>query len=707
MSAPTLADWQRVRPDLHRVGAEHHGSCPSCGGQDRFRVLDSGAAFCRQCTPTGDADGAGIKRLQTDAGLNGASANGAAAVPVRRLPLGGATKRTKHIIRDTAGKAVAVHVRIETLLGKNMPWCLPNGTGGLAGMKLPDLPLYRSEDVPRAAERAALVLVEGEKAADALRAAEPTLLVLGTVTGDQTIPAPEVLQTVVDTGLPIYLWPDADDGGATHMQRIGQVLHGAGAAPLVIAWNEAPPKGDAADWARFAAQDRVSWSTLATAAAPWSASTAPAPATATATEPKEKKTPPAGAYHAARAMEPDLSGRTMFVAGAWYWRSSDTALWQPDTSRVTLGKVQAHPERERCQRGLRSPAIMGELEGMLSVDGDLLDADLWTAGLPDGRVLNLRDGTARPAAPDDLITMKLGTVPDASGPPAVWLRFLGEALQYANDIDGCCRYLRWWIRSALTGDNSAHRMIFLHGQSGTGKNTLADLVKYLAGTYGRGIHPRHVVSKRGDHLQWLARLAGKRFALIGDMPAGGAWSSDLHDLVAGGTITANHMRQNSFDYLSRVHVMATGNDAPTGQAGIWRRLVQFELRHKPTPANKDTDLPAKLRAEAGRILAWALDGDTAEPTMPAELAGAAEAVRDEQNPVAAWIRESWRPDPLRRTPSAEMYAAYLRRFADVPDRDQVSETAFAKLLTAEFGPKVTPRPVIDGRKVSVRKCAEQ
>ena len=45
---------------------------------------------------------------------------------------------------------------------------------------------------------------EGEKACDALRAVEPTLLVLGTVTGAQRIPAPEVLQTVVEPALPIY-----------------------------------------------------------------------------------------------------------------------------------------------------------------------------------------------------------------------------------------------------------------------------------------------------------------------------------------------------------------------------------------------------------------------------------------------------------------------------------------------------------------------
>ena len=152
MSArPTLADWLRVRPDLRRVGGEHHGACPSCGGRDRFRVLDTGAAFCRQCAPAGDADGEAIKRLQHAAGLNGA------APVIRRLPLGADKLTAEHKIRDTAGKLMAVHKRFEGPLSKDMPWFQPNGTKGLGGLKKAGLPLYRSEDVPRAAQCTALV----------------------------------------------------------------------------------------------------------------------------------------------------------------------------------------------------------------------------------------------------------------------------------------------------------------------------------------------------------------------------------------------------------------------------------------------------------------------------------------------------------------------------------------------------------------------
>ena len=256
---PTQAEWLAAVPGLRRVGNEYVGACPACKeGDDRFRVTASGHAFCRQCSPTG----AEFPTLLRAANLNGTAAK------VRRLPLGSADKLTEFEIRDTAGELVAVHMRFDKPDGtKNMPWKLPDGTRGLGGMKLPDLPLYRSETLPGAAKCTALVLTEGEKAADVLAAAEPTLLVVGTVTGageNQPIPSPAVLQPAIDTGLPIYLWPDTDTDGADHMQRIGQALTAAGAAPLVIDWKSAPPKGDAANWALTT--DRPSWERLAAAA---------------------------------------------------------------------------------------------------------------------------------------------------------------------------------------------------------------------------------------------------------------------------------------------------------------------------------------------------------------------------------------------------------------------------------------------------------
>ena len=440
---PTVDDWLAAVPGLRRVGNEYHGACPNCGGDDRFRVLDDGAAFCRQCSPTG----AEFPTLLHAANLNGSAAK------VRSLPTGsGADKFTEFEIRDTAGKLIAVHMRFDKPNGtKDMPWRLPNGTTGLGGMKLPDLPLYRSQYLPDAAKFDAVVVTEGERKADVLAAAEPTLLVVGSVTGagkKKLIPSPAVLQNVVDADLPIYLWPDNDVDGADHMQRIGQALTAAGAAPLVIDWKSAPPKGDAADWALTT--DRPSWERLAAAAvAPGvtvegtngravhltaaDAALMNGESAAAAAPGERKKSPQHGAYDAARAMV-DLSERTMFVAGrGWFHRGSESTLWKLDTARVMLSKVQAHPARRNCAKGLRSTAIMGELEGMLDVDGDLLDADDWLAGLPDNAgILDLRTGAVRPATVDDRITMSLGAVPD-EGEPELWLKVLHDTFAACAD----------------------------------------------------------------------------------------------------------------------------------------------------------------------------------------------------------------------------------------------------------------------------------
>ena len=659
-------------------------------------MLDNGAAFCRQCAP----DASGFETLLHAAGLNGAA-------KVRRLPLGGVDKLTEYEIRDTTGKLLAVHMRFDKLLGKDMPWRLPNGTRGLGGMKLPDLPLYRSENLPGAAKCTALVLTEGEKAADALAAAEPALLVLGTVTGageNQPIPAPAVLQNVVDADLPIYLWPDNDAGGAEHMQRIGQVLAGAGAAPLVLDWTEAPPKGDAADWARFAEQDRVSWSALTAAAAPWDA----APANKAAPT-KKKKTTQHGAYHAARAMEADLSTRTMFVAGrGWYYRGSETALWKPDTGRVMLSKVQAHPERERCQRGLRSSAIMGELEGMLDVDGALLDADPMLVGLPHGAgILDVRTGEVRPSTADDRITKALGVAPDFTAPPEVLPWYLAELTAGCRDPEAVQAFIRWYWRRSLTGDCSAEVMLFLYGPPRTGKSKLGELMLHIAGDYGHFLDARNIVGNGVEfqHPTWLAACAGKRLILASDLPPGGSWQTGtVQDAVSGSPMTARQMRQDGFTFVSQMHFICTGNHAPRAPhgAGIWDRLRMVACKNQHVD-NPNTTLPERMKAEAPRILAWVLGAPDEQPNV-AELGDMTANMRDESDPVGAWIKRTWRYDPDGRIPAAECYRQYADLFGADQDARIMGERSFGELMTEQYGePSFSHKRA--GKVVKVRRLA--
>lgn len=148
-------------------------------------------------------------------------------------------------LMDPKGKVLAEHVREDKPDGKVM-WWERNGKNGLAGLPAASLPLYRGAHVAAADPRVPVVVCEGEAAAEA--AAELGLLAVGTVTGADGTPSDDVLLPL--KGHVVWLWPDNDDAGRQHMARIAERLDALHIDVRWVAWPDAPPKGDAADYAR-------------------------------------------------------------------------------------------------------------------------------------------------------------------------------------------------------------------------------------------------------------------------------------------------------------------------------------------------------------------------------------------------------------------------------------------------------------------------
>ena len=150
-------------------------------------------------------------------------------------------------IRDSSGRVVAIHERRDYPSGeKRFYWKHPTGEYSNKANKLSTkaLPLYRSEEVKDWPRGADVVLVEGEKAADALNGRG--IRALGTASGASSSPSPSAL-AVLD-GFRLILWPDADPEGEKHMRRVGDRLQGVASSILWFEWQDAPCKGaDAAD----------------------------------------------------------------------------------------------------------------------------------------------------------------------------------------------------------------------------------------------------------------------------------------------------------------------------------------------------------------------------------------------------------------------------------------------------------------------------
>ena len=151
-------------------------------------------------------------------------------------------KITRYEVQDVTGKHTRVHGREDHPNGeKSIWWERSGGIRGLGGIKLADLKLY---GIDRLQTDGVVIVTEGEKAADALLS--NNIPAVGTVTGASGTPGDDTLRPLLSR--PVYLWPDNDDQGRKHMQRIGAALLRLGHRDLrSIDWKDAPDKGDAAD----------------------------------------------------------------------------------------------------------------------------------------------------------------------------------------------------------------------------------------------------------------------------------------------------------------------------------------------------------------------------------------------------------------------------------------------------------------------------
>ena len=174
--------------------------------------------------------------------------------PDTRRPVG---EGRRWDIADADGKVVGRHVRrdfvdAEGVKTKTFSWVDHRCGAG-------EMPLYNLPAHLAAPQGVLRIVCEGEKATDALneavrRAERVDVLALATVTGASAIPCDESLRPLI--GYRVAVWPDNDDVGHTHMERIAKRLQGIGQpAPRWINWADAPAKGDADDY--FAAGGTV------------------------------------------------------------------------------------------------------------------------------------------------------------------------------------------------------------------------------------------------------------------------------------------------------------------------------------------------------------------------------------------------------------------------------------------------------------------
>ena len=320
-------------------------------------------------------------------------------------------------------------------------------------------------------------------------------------------------------------------------------------------------------------------------------------------------------------------------SGLWYaWDAG--GLWRPDSELVMRehvaalvqliaayadespapdkrSKAQARWEKYRTVQGamaLSRAYLTEKASTYFDRQSDLI-------ALSDGQIINMRTGLIRPGTPADRVTLHLadGVTPETASPTR-WLQFIDELLGAypENDRSEIADWLQRAVGYSFTGNMEAEVLLFLHGQPGTGKSTFIETLSWLAGKHHRGLPADALAAGLPTHRQWLARLQGRRLATLTETAASSAWrSSEVSSIVSGESVTANFMRQNSFEFSPVSTIWVAGNHQPKcdSGSGLFRRLRVINCSHKPTDEAKDETLKQTFRTtEANAILQWALDG---------------------------------------------------------------------------------------------------
>lgn len=323
----------------------------------------------------------------------------------------------------------------------------------------------------------------------------------------------------------------------------------------------------------------------------------------------------------------------------------------------------AHAVRSAGEARVRAMLALASSAPELAVSPDQLDADPWLLNLPNG-TLDLRTGTLRPHAPEDLLTRMAGTHfnPDAGAP-----RFDAFLRQITNSDTELVDFLQRWAGYCLTGVTSEHVMLVAQGTGANGKTTLVELLKELLGDYATAAPADLLLVRRdGSASNDVARLRGVRFLAASESDDGRRLSEPLvKSLTGGDTVSARFLYSEYFEFKPQCKIVLATNHRPivTGtDDGIWRRLRLAPFTVTIPEDQRDQRLPERLRAELPGVLAWAVRGCEAWRTSGLGSAAAVDAAtasyRSESDRLGEFFDELCVVSECVSTPAASLYRAY-------------------------------------------------
>lgn len=614
--------------------------------------------------------------------------------------LGPVTARWNYL--DVDGKVIARVTRFDPVGEKRvfLPWDV------LARKPRPPeiRPLYNQ---PGLAKAACVILVEGEKCAEALiqlGLAGTTAMSGANAPVDKTDWSPL-------SGKIVLIWPDRDKPGWTYATAAGYaaLAHGAEQVFILI-----PPDieggGEGKDGAGEDGWDVADAVAEGFDVLGFIESGARMELHRETSEPvaAERSVPGSDDW---LALEFTLAyARDWQYVALWgKWLVWDGRCWRTELTlqatdlirHVCRGAALAH-NSERTAVKLGGSATVAGVERLARTDrhhaatAEAWDADPWLLNTPKG-IVDLHTGHIRAHRREDRMTRVTEATPcsgfgsgsrpaNVLNPCPTWLQFLEDVTQGDKDLIG---YLQRIVGYCLTGVTSEHALFFLYGTGANGKSVFVNTIATLLGGYSTNAPMDTFMETRSDrHPTDMAGLRGARFVSSVETEQGRRWAeSKIKSLTGGDKITARFMRQDFFDYIPQFKLVIAGNHKPmirNVDEAMRRRLHLIPFTVTVPPERRDKQLAAKLLQERDGIMAWAVEGcllwQRSGLRPPAAVLAATEEYFEGEDALGRWLEENCTQDKALSALTAHLFTNW-KDWADAAGEFAGSVKRFADCLT--------------------------
>jgi len=507
-------------------------------------------------------------------------------------------------------------------------------------------PLYNQPGMVRTDAAEAIVLVEGEKCAQALiglGVCATTAMHGANAPVDKTDWSPLI-------GKAVLIWPDRDKPGWEYADRASQAILMVGAASCAILY---PPADKPEGWDAFdaiaegfdvrgflATGDRV----------PVSVQT-DAPIDDALVEGIDWTTEDGLATAFTRRYGEDWR----YCAQWGKWLVWTGIRWNPDQmlyiqhlSRNICRAASFKADTPRLRARLASSSTISAVERIARSDpkhaslAEHWDADVWVLNTSGG-VVDLRTGHIRAHERADRMTKVATAVPKGCCP--IWRSFLSDVTGGDAEL---MIYLQRMVGYCLTGVTSEHALFFLYGTGANGKSVFVNVIATILGDYAANAPMDTFMETRSDrHPTDLAGLRGARFVASIETEQGRRWNeSKIKTITGGDKVSARFMRQDFFDYTPHFKLVIAGNHKPSIRnvdEAMKRRLHLIPFTVTIPPDRRDGKLTEKLLQERDGILAWALEGcllwQQSGLKQPQSVMDATEEYFEAEDAMGRWIED--------------------------------------------------------------------